>query len=311
MFKNLDRYWVNRDLSLRSKWAAQSQNKFARLLYPVCDDVTECIVTNLEGKMLKVIICGALGRMGKEIIHKLNQRKDIDLVGAIESPQHPSLGKETRKGIKVDSQLENIVERGSVIIEFTTPSATLEHLTIAQEKGIPMVIGTTGFKEKELEKIRSASNTIPIIISPNMSIGVNLLFNIVKQVTKILGENFDKEIIETHHRNKKDAPSGTAKRIAQIIAEAEGRSLPEVGVYGRKGTKKEVRGKKEIGIHAVRGGSVVGDHTVLFAGEEERLEIIHRAESRGIFARGAILAAEFLVEKEKGLYDFQDVLGLK
>ncbi|TKJ47835.1 4-hydroxy-tetrahydrodipicolinate reductase [Candidatus Aerophobetes bacterium Ae_b3a] len=261
--------------------------------------------------MLRVIICGALGRMGKEIIYKISQREDIELVGAIESPQHPSLGKETEKGIKVGSHLENVVERDSIIIEFTTPPATLEHLRIAEKKGIPMVIGTTGFKEKEYQRIKRASNAIPIIISPNMSIGINLLYSIVKQITKILGENFDKEIIETHHRNKKDAPSGTAQKIAQIIAEVGDRSLSEVGVYGRKGTKNEVRSKKEIGIHSIRGGSVVGEHTVLFAGEEERLEITHRAESRGSFARGAILAAKFLVGKEKGLYDFQDVLGLR
>jgi len=261
--------------------------------------------------MLKVIVCGALGRMGKEVIYKISQRKDIELIGAIEAPQHPSLGKETEKGIKVSPRLESAVEKESIIIEFTTPSATLEHLRIAEKKRIPMVIGTTGFKKKEYERIKRASNTIPIIISPNMSIGINLLYSIVKQITKILGENFDKEIIETHHRNKKDAPSGTAQRIAQIIAEVEGRGLSEVGVYGRKGIKKEIRSKGEIGIHAIRGGSVVGEHTVLFAGEEERLEITHIAESRGIFARGAILAAKFLVKKEKGLYDLQDVLGLK
>lgn len=261
--------------------------------------------------MLKVIVCGALGRMGKEVIYKISQRKDVELIGAIESPQHPLLGKETEKGIKVSSQLENVVEKDSIIIEFTTPSATLEHLRITEKKRVPMVIGTTGFKEKEYERIKRTSNTIPIIISPNMSVGINLLYNIVKQITKILGENFDKEIIERHHRNKKDAPSGTAQKIAQIIAEVEGRDLSQVGVYGRQGMKKEIRSRKEIGIHAIRGGSIVGEHTVLFAGEEERLEITHIAESRGIFARGAILAAKFLVRKKKGLYDLQDVLGLK
>ena len=261
--------------------------------------------------MLKVIICGALGRMGKEITYKISQREDIELVGAIESPQNPLLGEEIVGGIKVGSQLENVVERDSIIIEFTTPSATLEHLKIAEKKKIPMVIGTTGFEKEEYERIKKASTAIPIIISPNMSIGVNLLCSIVKQMTKVLGESFDKEIIETHHRNKKDAPSGTARRIAQIIAETEGRDLSEVGVYGRKGIRNEARSRKEIGIHAIRGGSAAGEHRVLFAGEGEILEITHRAESREIFASGTILAAKFLVGKEKGLHDFQHVLGVK
>jgi len=219
--------------------------------------------------MLKIIVCGALGRMGKEVISKISQRKDMELVGAIESSEHPLLGKEIGDGIKVSYRLEDVIEKDNIIIEFTTPSATLEHLKIAEKKKIPLVIGTTGFKGEEYEKIKKASNTIPIILSPNMSIGVNLLYNIVKQITRILGENFDKEIIEIHHRNKKDAPSGTAQKIAQIIAEAEGKSLSEVVVYGRKGVKKETRSKEEVGIHAIRGGSVVGEHTVLFAGEED------------------------------------------
>jgi len=261
--------------------------------------------------MLKVIVCGALGRMGKEVVCKINQRKDMKLIGAIEAPEYPFLGKEIKKEIKVSSDLEKVIEKDSIIIEFTTPSATLEHLKIAEKKKIPLVIGTTGFKENEQKRIKKASNVIPIILSPNMSIGINLLYNIIRQVTRILGEDFDKEVIEIHHRNKKDAPSGTAQRIAQIIAEADGRRLSQVGVYGRKGIKKETRSKEEIGIHAIRGGSVVGEHIIIFAGEEERLEITHRAESRGIFAQGAILAAKFLVQKKKGLYDLQDVLGLK
>ena len=261
--------------------------------------------------MLKVIVCGALGRMGREVISKINQRKDIELIGAVEAPEHPLLGKEIEKEIKVTSKLENVIEKESIIIEFTTPSATLKHLKIAEKKKTPMVIGTTGFEEEEYERIERASNAIPIILSPNMSLGINLLYNIVEQITKILGEDFDKEIVEIHHRKKRDAPSGTAQRIAEIIAKVEGRNLSRVGIYGRKGVKREIRSKEEIGIHAIRGGSVVGEHTVLFAGEDERLEIIHKAESRGIFAQGAIMAAKFLVSKKQGLYDLQDVLGLK
>ncbi len=261
--------------------------------------------------MLKIIVCGALGRMGKEIISKVYQRKDVKLIGAIETSEHPFLGKELGGKIKVSSELEKVIEKDSVIIEFSTPSATLEHLRIAEKKRTPIVIGTTGFKEEEYHRIKEASCTTPIVLSANMSIGINLLYNIVEEVTRTLGENFDKEIIEIHHRNKKDAPSGTAKRIAQIIADAEGKVLSDVGIYGRKGISKEIRSKEEVGVHAVRGGNVVGEHTVLFMGKEERLEITHRAESRSIFAEGAILAAKFLAQKEKGLYDLQDVLGLR
>ncbi len=261
--------------------------------------------------MLKIIVCGALGKMGKEVISKACRRKDVKLIGAIETPEHPFLRKKIGGRIEVSSELEKAIEKDSVIIEFTTPSATLEHLRIAEKKRAPIVLGTTGFKEEEYQKIKEVSCAIPIVLSPNMSIGVNLLYNIVEKVTRVLGENFDKEIIEIHHRNKKDAPSGTAKKIAQIIANVEGKNLSDTGVYGRKGIREETRSKEEIGVHAVRGGSVVGEHTVLFIGEEERLEITHRAESRSIFAEGAILAAKFLAQKEKGLYDLQDVLGLR
>ncbi len=254
---------------------------------------------------MKVIVCGASGRMGKEII-SLCKKKGIKLVGAIEAPQHPCLGKEVEKGVKISSNLEKVIKKDSVIIEFTTPSATLKHLKIAKKKKIPMVIGTTGFEEKEYLWIEEASKDIPILLSPNMSIGINILFKLIKEITRISGEEFDTEIIEMHHRGKKDAPSGTAKKIAEIIAKTKGKNLSQIGVYGRKGLKK--RTDEEIGIHAVRGGSVVGEHTVIFAGEGERLEITHRAESRQIFARGAIRGAEFIIKQKKGLYTLQDAL---
>jgi len=259
--------------------------------------------------MIKVIVCGACGRMGREVIAKVRQTKEMELIGAIEAPAHPLIGKDI-EGVEIREGLEEVVQPGAVIIEFTTPSATLAHLETAKRKKIPMVIGTTGFKEGEYARIKEASRNIPILISPNMSIGINLLFKVVEKITKAIGKDFDKEIVEVHHRNKKDAPSGTARRIAQIIAKAEGEDLSRVGVYGRKGLGKG-RSKKEIGIHAIRGGSVVGEHTVLFAGEGERLEITHRAESRQIFAQGAILGAKFISKQKKGLYDLQDALGIK
>jgi len=260
--------------------------------------------------MIKVIVCGARGRMGQQIVFEVRGDTTMKLIGAIESPYHPELGKKLIEGVIVSSNLEEVVQEEAVIIEFTTPPATLEHLKVAKRKKVPMVIGTTGFQAAELNQIREASSSIPILLSPNMSIGINLLFKLVQITAKTLGKEFDKEVIEAHHRRKKDAPSGTAKRIAQILAQTEGKKLDQVGVFGRQGITGKRR-KEEIGIHAVRGGSIVGDHTVLFAGEGERLEITHRAESRKIFARGAILSAKFIAQKKAGLYDLQDVLGIK
>lgn len=260
-------------------------------------------------KTVKVIVCGARGRMGQEIISLIQKGKQYQLVGAIESPTHPEIGIEIFKGVRVTSNLKNVLQKEAVIIEFTTPSATIEHLHIAKENHIPMVIGTTGFNKLELEKIKEASEQIPVLLSPNMSLGINLLFVLVREVATVL-EDFDKEIVEAHHRMKQDAPSGTACRIAEILAEVEGKKLSQIALYGRKGITGE-RKKGEIGIHSVRGGSIVGDHTVIFAGEGERLEITHRAESRRVFAQGALAGAKFLIKKDKGLYDLQDVLGIK
>lgn len=260
--------------------------------------------------MLNIIVCGALGRMGQEIILKVRQAKGMKLIGAIEAPHHSSLGKEIEKGVKVTPDLEKAIRPDAVIIDFTTPQATLEHLEVAKSKKVPMVIGTTGFEDEQYERLKEASRSIPLVLSPNMSVGINLLYKMVEEATRVLGEDFDAEIIEIHHRNKADAPSGTAKKIAQIIARTKDTNLAKIGVYGRKG-EREIRSPDEIGIHAVRGGSVIGDHIVLFAGAGERLEIIHRAESRAIFVRGAILAAKFIMDKETGLYDLQDVLGLR
>ena len=248
--------------------------------------------------------------MGRELISVIDETKDIQLTGAIEARDNPNLGKNIGK-IEISSNLEKFAQKDAVVVEFTTPSATLQHLEIARKKSVPMVIGTTGFKDEEYSIIEEASREIPILLSPNMSVGINLMYNLVRKTSEILrGKNFDQEIIELHHRQKKDAPSGTAKKIAEIIAQQAGKDLSESEVYGRRGIVGERR-EEEIGIHSVRGGTVVGEHTVIFAGNGERLEITHRAESRRIFALGAILAVRFITHKEKGLYDLQDALGIK
>lgn len=257
----------------------------------------------------KVIVCGARGRMGQEVISLVQEKSGYELIGAIESPEHPEIGKEIIRGLRITSNLREVLRKGSVVIEFTTPSATLEHLQMARDMRVGMVIGTTGFKSSQFEEIKKASQLIPILFSPNMSMGINLLFCLVEEVAKIL-RNFDKEIIEVHHRLKQDSPSGTAYKIAEILAQVEGKDLNQIVTYGRKGIKGE-RKTEEVGIHSIRGGTVVGEHTVIFAGEGERLELTHRAESRRVFAQGALIGAKFIVDKERGLYDLQDVLGIK
>lgn len=259
----------------------------------------------------KVIVCGACGRMGQELVSLIRSEQNWQLVGAIEAPDHPQLGKEIFPGLRVTFDLREAILKNQdvTVIEFTTPSATLKHLQIVDEEQARMVIGTTGFKTSEVDRIKQASERIPVLLSPNMSVGINLLFVLVKEIARVLPD-FDKEVIEAHHRRKQDAPSGTANRIAEILAQVENKSLSELAVYGRKGIVGEKK-KGEIGIHSIRAGSIVGDHTVLFAGEGERMKITHRAESRRIFARGALVGARFLLGKEKGFYDLQDALGIK
>ncbi|MCD6320356.1 MAG: 4-hydroxy-tetrahydrodipicolinate reductase, partial [Candidatus Desulfofervidaceae bacterium] len=214
-------------------------------------------------------------------------------------------------GIKVVGDLETIISEADVIIDFTYHSASLNHFKIAQKYNKPIVIGTTGFTPEEMAEIKGMAESVKCVLSPNMSVGVNLLFKLVPQVAKVLGEEYDIEIVEMHHRMKKDAPSGTAMKLAQLVAETMERDLEKVGVYGRKGLVGE-RKKEEIGVLSLRGGDVVGEHTVYFAGLGERIEITHRASSRETFARGALRAAKWIVKQEKnGIYDMLDVLGLK
>jgi 4-hydroxy-tetrahydrodipicolinate reductase len=267
--------------------------------------------------MSNIIVSGASGRMGRRIIALSKEYKNINLVGAIERKDHEDIGRDVGEiigtgntGTKIKDDINDIKEKADVLIEFSNPQASLAHLRLVSEKGIAMVIGTTGFSKDEIEEIKSLTDRIPCVLAPNMSVGINLLLKIIQDVARVLSEDYDIEIIEAHHRLKKDAPSGTALKIAQTIANTLGRDLDKVGVYARKGMIGE-RSRTEIGIQTIRAGDIVGEHTVLFGGSGERVEITHRASSRDTFARGALKAALWVSNQKPGLYDMQDVLGLK
>lgn len=244
--------------------------------------------------VVEIVIPGSHGRMGSSIVACAMKDAAVKILAKVERGE--SIGKTLKKG--------------SVIIDFTHHTATPEFVAAAVKAQAGMVIGTTGFSDSELKKISKAAKVIPIVLAPNMSVGVNLLFCLSQLVATTLKEDFDVEIIEKHHRRKKDSPSGTAVRIAEVIATAKGLNLRKAARYGRCGDVGE-RTSSEIGIHAVRGGDYIGEHTVLFAGEGETVEIGHRASDRNIFARGAVLAAKWVARAKPGLYNMQDVLGLR
>jgi 4-hydroxy-tetrahydrodipicolinate reductase len=215
-----------------------------------------------------------------------------------------------KTGVLITTDLGKALTEGEVVIDFSIPEVSLEAIqTVAKQKRA-MVIGTTGFSKREMELVLQFTKKIPCVMAPNMSVGVNVMFKIVEELAKILGEEYDIEILEAHHRYKKDAPSGTALKLAQIVATALGRDLEKVATYSRRGLVGE-RQKKEIGIQSIRGGEIVGEHTVFFAGTGESLEVAHRAQSRDNFARGALQAAKWVAKKPPGLYDMLDVLGLR
>ena len=231
--------------------------------------------------MIKTTVCGVLGRMGGLIARLIAENKNFSLLGAVEKINHPNLGKKI-EGIEIICDLAEVIGESDVVIEFTTPAATLAHLAICGKKNVPAVIGTTGFSQEEIGEIRTISEKIPVLLSPNMSLGVNLLFKLVKEAATIL-KDYEVEIVETHHNKKKDAPSGTAKKIAEIVG--------------------------DVPIHSLRFGNVVGEHQVIFVGKSERLELFHRAEERETFARGALKAAAFIVNQNPALYSMEDVLS--
>ncbi|CDG64842.1 MAG: 4-hydroxy-tetrahydrodipicolinate reductase [Methanobacterium sp.] len=272
--------------------------------------------------MINVAVTGAGGRMGSMIINNILQEEDMQVVAAIEAPNTPLEGRDVGEVMGIGpidvpivgaEKLKEILEdkKPDVLVDFTIATAAVETIKTTAECGVNLVVGTTGFTEEQMKSNLDAikNNNVAAVISPNMSVGVNVFFKIVGELAGILSD-YDVEIIEAHHKHKKDAPSGTAVKAAEVIADALNSKLDEVGVYGRKGMVGE-RTPEEIGIHAVRGGDIVGDHTVLFAGDGERLEITHRAGTRQAFVNGVIKAIRYVVNAEKGkISNMNDVLEL-
>jgi 4-hydroxy-tetrahydrodipicolinate reductase len=267
--------------------------------------------------MTKVIVAGAAGRMGSRLVALLKDSPSLALVGALEGKGHHALGQDAGEasgagkiGVTITDDLPGLLTAGEVVIDFSAPEATLGHLRAVAERRRAMVIGTTGFNAAELEELTALARQVPCVLSPNMSVGVNLIYKVISEMARTLGDDYDIEVIEAHHRLKKDAPSGTALKIAEVLARAVNRDLNQVGVYARKGMIGE-RKKQEIGIQTIRAGDIVGDHTILFGGMGERIEVTHRASSRDTFARGALRAARWIATQPPGLYDMMDVLNLK
>jgi 4-hydroxy-tetrahydrodipicolinate reductase len=266
--------------------------------------------------MLHVAIAGASGRMGRSLLEILAQAPDARLVGALERGQSPYLGRDAGElvgapcGVAISADIERTLATADVLIDFTRPEGTLRHLAACDVLKVKMVIGTTGFSEQHRERMSDVGQRIGIVAAPNMSVGVNLIFKLLDTAARVLAEGYDIEIVEAHHRHKVDAPSGTALRMGEVVAQAAARDLASCAVYGREGVTGE-RNPSTIGFATVRGGDIVGDHTVLFAGIGERVEITHKASSRATFAQGALRAARWLANRPAGLYDMQDVLGLR
>jgi len=266
---------------------------------------------------MRLAMNGALGRMGRSIIALALQDPDIQVSGAVESGGAFKLGLDAgeiigigRLGVQITDDLKAAAENADVVIDFTWPDAILKTAEICGGAKTPLVVGTTGLPKEHLPEFRRLVSPIPCVMAPNMSVGVNLLFRLAAEAAAVLGDDYDIEIIEAHHRFKKDAPSGTANRLAEIVAETLKRNLDTEAVYGRRGITGE-RTRREIGIHALRIGDVVGEHTVSFGTIGERIELTHKAQSRDALAKGALRAAKFVVKAKPGLYDMQDVLGLK
>lgn len=254
--------------------------------------------------MQKVILAGALGRMGRMVADEIAAADDIELAAAVEAPGHPGIGT-ALLGVKVSDSVADALNAGDLLVDFTTPDAALANILAGADAGTAIVVGTTGFSGEQLAAAREAAESIPLLISPNMSLGVNLLFKVVGDVARALPD-FDVEVVEIHHNRKKDSPSGTAAKIGDILVRARGDARL---VHGREGIVGP-RAAEEIGMHSLRGGDVTGEHTVIFAGEGERFELTHRAHSRRTFARGTIRAIRFMKDRGAGLYTMADVLGL-
>jgi 4-hydroxy-tetrahydrodipicolinate reductase len=267
-------------------------------------------------KKIRYAIAGSSGRMGRTLIEAILQNENAVLVAALEHPASPFLGKDAGEligspcGVLISCEIEAALANADCLIDFTRPEATLLHLAACKKLGTSIIIGTTGFSIEGKQTIEAAAQEISIVFAPNMAVGVNAVFKLLALAAKILDTGYDIEVIESHHRHKVDAPSGTALRMGEVVAQALDQNLAECAIYGRHGHTGE-RAATQIGFSAIRGGDIVGDHTVLFAGEGERIEITHKASSRMSYALGALRAGRFLQDKEQGLFDMQDVLSLR
>ena len=267
--------------------------------------------------MRRIAVMGAAGRMGKILIEAVGQAEGAKLTAAVDRPDSSLIGADAGElaaqgkiGVTLAGDLNAVLDQFDVLIDFTHPSVTLKNLEICRRAGKAMVIGTTGFSPEERQQLEAAAQEIPIVFAANYSVGVNLCLKLLDTAARVLGDEVDIEIIEAHHRHKVDAPSGTALRMGEVVANALGRDLQKVAVYGREG-QTGARERETIGFATVRAGDVVGDHTVLFAADGERVEITHKASSRMTFAKGAVRSALWLDGRAAGLYDMQDVLGLR
>jgi 4-hydroxy-tetrahydrodipicolinate reductase len=266
--------------------------------------------------MMKIAIAGATGRMGKMLIEAVLNTPDTQLAGALEHSSCPQLGEDVgsflgkKTGVMISADVAQVLANAEFLIDFTRPEGTMAHLAVAEKTGTKMIIGTTGLNAEQIASLKKASAKLAIVFAPNMSVGVNATFKLLEIAAKMLNQGYDIEIIEAHHRHKVDAPSGTALKMGEVIAQALGEKLEDIAVYAREGHTGE-RKEGSIGFATIRGGDIVGDHTVLFAGDGERIEISHKSSSRQSYAQGSLRAAHFLQKQTFGLYDMQDVLGLR
>ena len=265
---------------------------------------------------MKVGVIGAAGRMGRMLIEATLANPDTQLAAAVDVPGSSLIGADAGElvgqpalGVALVDDLRQVVKAVDVFIDFTVPEATVENIAVCREAGTKLVIGTTGLSDAQLATLRGAAEDIALVFAPNYSVGVNLCFKLLETAASVLGDEVDIEVIEAHHRHKIDAPSGTALRMGEVVAQTLGRDLKECAVYGREGRTGE-RDRQTIGFETIRAGDIVGDHTVMFAADGERVEITHKASSRMAFARGAVRAAAWLASHDQGLFDMQDVLGL-
>ncbi len=270
----------------------------------------------MASEKIGVAVAGVAGRMGGRIVHALAGHPRLELVAGFEAPGHPAVGRPLAEVVglaqapgRVGDDPAAALEGARVLINFTAPEPSLEQAALAADMGRACVIGTTGFSSGQERSLAELGRRIPLVWAPNMSVGMNLMFKLVGMIARVLGPDYALEMVEAHHDQKKDAPSGTAVRLLRELARARGWDHDEVAVHGRRGMVG-ARGREEIGVSVIRGGDIVGDHTVMYIGQGERIELTHRAHSRDTFARGAVRAADWVVGQGPGLYDMQDVLGL-